>query len=226
MTNRILGHFAFLQFTQAFWSLSQQERLAFSGDFRQDLLAFSPHEHVYQVFPLRADCDILIWSSITVEDEASVETFFTGFARLLGRTRQYIQPVNIWWGFTRPSDYARGKSAQEIDPFDDQRKRCLTVYPFTKTVGWYQLSRDARQGMMNEHIRIGHQYPQIKQLLLYSTGLQDQEFVVVYEMDSFAEFSTLVTDLRSSDARAYTERDTPIYAAIYHPAQETLGLFG
>ena len=39
------------------------------------------------------------------------------------------------------------------------------------------MDRETRQGMMNEHIRVGRQYPEISQLLLYSTGLQDQEFV-------------------------------------------------
>ena len=81
------------------------------------------------------------------------------------------------------------------------------------------MSREARQGMMNEHIRIGIQ------LLLYSFGVQDQEFVVVYEMDDLHQFSDLVNELRSSEARRYTLRDTPLHTAIYHPADETLALW-
>jgi chlorite dismutase len=68
--------------------------------------------------------------------------------------------------------------------------------------------------MMNEHIRLGKSYPQIKQLLLYSFGLQDQEFVVVYEMEDLPLFSDLVHELRSTEARRYTERDTPLITAI------------
>jgi chlorite dismutase len=49
--------------------------------------------------------------------------------------------------------------------------------------------------MMNEYIRIGKQYAEIGQLLLYSFGLQDQEFVVVYEMDNLTLFSQLVHEL-------------------------------
>ena len=78
---------------------------------------------------------------------------------------------------------------------------------------------------MNEHIRIGHQYPQISQLLLYSTGLQDQEFIVAYETDDLPAFSALVSELRTSDARPYTLSDTPIYTAVHHPTQDTLTLF-
>jgi chlorite dismutase len=87
------------------------------------------------------------------------------------------------------------------------------------------MSREARQGMMNEHIRIGKQYEEITQLLLYSFGVQDQEFVVVYEMDDIQRFSDLVNELRSTEGRRYTLRDTPLHAAIYHPAEETLALW-
>ncbi len=87
------------------------------------------------------------------------------------------------------------------------------------------MSRDARQGMMNEHIRIGHQYPEIMQLLLYSFGVQDQEFVVVYETDDLTQFSDLVNELRGTEARRYTERDTPLFTATHHTAEETLAMY-
>ncbi len=78
---------------------------------------------------------------------------------------------------------------------------------------------------MNEHIRIGKQYPEIAQVLLYSFGVQDQEFVVVYEMEDLRLFSQLVQELRSTEARRFTARDTPQHTASYHPAEETLALF-
>ena len=42
------------------------------------------------------------------------------------------------------------------------------------------------------------QYEDISQLLLYSFGLQNQEFVVVYETDDLARFSDLVNELRDT----------------------------
>jgi chlorite dismutase len=101
----------------------------------------------------------------------------------------------------------------------------LIIYPFSKTTDWYLMSREARQGMMNEHIRIGKQHEDISQLLLYSFGLQNQEFVVVYETDDLTRFSDLVNELRDTEARRYTLRDTPLHTAIYHPAEETLALW-
>ena len=50
--------------------------------------------------------------------------------------------------------------------------------------------------------------------------------MVVYETDDLVRFSELVTELRSSDARAYTLSDTPVHTALYHPAGETLALWG
>jgi chlorite dismutase len=79
--------------------------------------------------------------------------------------------------------------------------------------------------MMNEHIRIGKQYEDITQLLLYSFGVQDQEFIVVYETDDLPHFSDLVNELRGVDGRRYTLRDTPLHTAFYHPAEETLALW-
>jgi chlorite dismutase len=79
--------------------------------------------------------------------------------------------------------------------------------------------------MMNEHIKLGKEYPDITQLLLYSVGLQDQEFVVVYETDDLTLFSDLVYRLRDTEVRRFTERDTPLYTAVYHSAEETLALW-
>ena len=57
-------------------------------------------------------------------------------------------------------------------------------------------------------------------------GVQDQEFVVVYETDDLTRFSDLVNQLRSTEARAYTERDTPLTTALHHPGGGALELLG
>ena len=225
MAERTLNHFALFAFNDAYWSLSPTERDGFREEWLAGLRAAAPRVDVYQVFPARADTDLLVWSAVPIEEGCDAGQFFDRFARAVNPQRRLIRPTTTLWGFTKPSQYAKGRSPQEIDPFAGERKPYLVGYPFVKTKEWYLMSRDARQGMMNEHIRIGHQYPEIKQLLLYSFGLQDQEFVVVYETDDLMHFSDLVNELRGTEARRYTERDTPIFSAVYHPAEETLALF-
>ncbi len=62
-------------------------------------------------------------------------------------------------------------------------------------------------------------------MLLYSSGLQDQEFIVVYETEDLSLFSELVQELRGSEARRYTLRDTPLYTVMHHPEEEILSLW-
>jgi chlorite dismutase len=228
VTEKTLNHFSFLRFNPDFWSLPAQERGSFFASWESDLAKKTDGActYFYQVSPTRADTDFLLWSALPADSNEASQKFFDGLARSLVSRRRWMEPSLTLWGYTHPSQYARGQSSQEIDPLQPQRKPFLTIYPFVKTVEWYLLSRDTRQGMMNQHIRIGHQYPEILQLLLYSFGLQDQEFVVVYEMDSLEKFSDLVNELRSSEARRYTERDTPTFTAIWHSAQELGDFYG
>jgi chlorite dismutase len=62
--------------------------------------------------------------------------------------------------------------------------------------------------------------------LLYCFGVQDQEFIVVYETENLYRFSELVNELRSSDVRVYTERDTPVYTGIWRSPELLAELFG
>ena len=67
------------------------------------------------------------------------------------------------------------------------------------------------------------QFFDIKQLLVYSFGLQDQEFVVSYETEDLPKFSDLVQQLRSTEGRKYTSLDTPLIAAMHMNAEEFVG---
>ena len=224
-TPRTLSHFAFFRFNEAFFSLSPSERNQTLSSWWTSLSTAAPRVDVYQLYPIQADADVLVWSAVETSDPNQAGSFFANYACQTNLFRRTIQTVQTMWGFTRPSEYTKTRSTQEIDPFATERKPYLVMYPFVKTTDWYLMSREARQGMMNEHIRIGKQYPEITQLLLYSFGLQDQEFIVVYETDDLAHFSDLVYELRSSEGRRYTLRDTPVYTALYHPPQETLALW-
>ncbi len=222
---RILNHYAFYTFTLAYYALSTEEKTDFQRQWLARLSACSEMLDIYQVSPASAKVDILVWSALTAEDPMAAAQFFPAFVRATAPFGQWVDLADTLWGFTKPSLYSRSRSTQEIDPFMKKRKPYLIVYPFVKTGDWYLMSADARQGMMNEHIKLGKQYPDITQLLLYSVGLQDQEFVVSYETDDLTHFSDLVYQLRNTEVRRYTERDTPLYTAIYHPAEETLALW-
>ncbi|RPI32683.1 MAG: chlorite dismutase [Chloroflexota bacterium] len=220
-----LNHFSLFTFQERYYEQPKSERQAFHRDFLKGVREAAACVNLYQVYPALSGADLLLWSAIQIDSPQDPANFFTRFARATNPFRQWLAPNDCLWGFTRPSQYTKTRSNQEIDPFSSDRKAYLVMYPFVKTVEWYLMGRESRQGMMNEHIRIGKQYPEIKQLLLYSFGLQDQEFIVVYDTDDLAQFSDLVYELRDTEARRYTQRDTPLYTALYHPAEETLALW-
>lgn len=224
-TPRWLNHFSLFSFTEQHYNLSTAERKQSLVAWLKGLRLASPCVELYQVYPAQADADILVWSAMEAGEADGTGQFFTQFAAATNPYRRLIHPRSILWGYTQPSQYTKTRSNQEIDPFNSPRAPYLIIYPFVKTISWYLMSREVRQGLMNEHIRIGKQYPEIKQLLLYSFGLQDQEFIVVYETADLSQFSNLVYELRSSEVRRYTERDTPLFTAVYHPAEETLNLW-
>jgi chlorite dismutase len=226
MKDKTINHFMFMRFSEPFWAQPLEKRASFFADFVKDLAKGGVCSNFYQLSPMSAELDFMVWSVAPLENENDEAKFFEQLAHATNPRRRLIQPVVNLWGYTRPSVYAHNPSPQEIDPFALKRQTYLVLYPFVKTIQWYLLGKDTRQGMMNEHIRIGHQYPEIKQLLLYSFGVQDQEFVVVYETENLYRFSELVNELRGSDVREYTERDTPVYTGIWRSTDAMAELFG
>lgn len=176
----------------------------------------------YSTIGMKTTCDLLLWRRGTdpkAMQEMTSRLLQTGIG-------QYLEITTNLWGFTRPSNYTKRRTTQEQAIDLDDRQAYLIVYPFTKTIDWYLMSRDARQGMMNEHMRIGHDYADIRQVLLYTTGLDDQEFIVAYETEDLPRFSELVVALRDTEARRYTLRDTPIITGIHRPLRDALAMVG
>lgn len=222
---RSLNHFAGFSFRGSFWEQNAQDRADLLQALQLELQEHVGAFYVYQIYPSSSEADFLIWSVAELKTEGATQDFMKGFALATNRARRFLIPEFTFWGYTGQSTYSRARSAQEVDPFDPDRRTYFAMYPFIKTEDWYLLSRDARQGMMNEHIRLGKQYTSIRQLLLYSFGVQDQEFVVVYEMEDLPLFSKLVHELRSTDARTYTSRDTPLYTGILQAEDDPFAMW-
>ncbi|MFQ5537825.1 MAG: chlorite dismutase family protein [Gemmatimonadota bacterium] len=221
-----LGHFTTYRFTDRFWNLSSEERKERAGRWLAGLAAAAEQTDLYLLQGLESRGDVLVWSNWRVNSPEDPRRFFPERAAAENAGRDILEPTHVLWGMTRPSQYSRAKSAQEIDPFAEARAPYLIAYPFTKTADWYLLGRETRQGMMNEHIRIGKQFREITQLLLYSFGLQDQEFVVVYETHDLELFSRLVYDLRDTEARRYTKADTPLHTGAHLQPDAWLEMLG
>jgi len=176
----------------------------------------------YSSVGLEPGVDLLLWRMAPSVD--ALEATAAGLLRAgLGR---WLTVRHSLIGRIGPSQYVRKPTDQEQSLFSGERSRYLVVYPFTKSTDWYLLSKEARQGVMNEHMRVGHEYPTIRQALAYSFGLDSQEFVVAYETDDLVAFGDLVRALRSTESRRSTVSDTPILLGIHRPIDEILSLLG
>ena len=145
--------------------------------------ALAPSEGVitetYSLIGLKPGIDLLVWQMAPSIDQLEEEA-----ARLLrSGLGLWLAVREVFTGLVGDSQYVARPTSQEQSLFEGARSRYLIVYPFTKATEWYLLPREIRQGSMNEHMRVGHAYPQVRQLLAYSFGLDDQDFLVAYETD-------------------------------------------
>lgn len=217
MAERTVSLFATFRGTPRLWEAQGGERRKVLDDWREALARGVDRVETYSVYPSRGEADLLVWAAQAADEAAAPGSFFQAFARACSPFRGWLEPATTLWGMTKPSEYVRRESSTAIDAVGGERLPYLVVYPFVKTHEWFRLDAEERRRLMGEHIRVGRQYGDVRQLLLYSFGLQDQDFVVVYETRDLARFSELVHELRATEARAYTARDTPIHTAVHLP---------
>ena len=120
---------------------------------------------------------------------------------------------------TKESEYS-DESRLEVRP---AHSKYLFVYPFVKTREWYGLPAEERYRIMQEHIRIGREFPSVDLNTSYSFGLDDQEFVVAFETDNPGDSLDLVQKLRGTESSRYTKRDTPTFTCVSCSVERALG---
>jgi chlorite dismutase len=174
----------------------------------------------------RGDADFMLWMvSERLEDfqELHSAVLHTGMGAYLDTPYSFL-------AMTKRSQYvdkhvhADGDGEGRRTRIRPTGRKYLFVYPMVKKRPWYRLSAAERQAAMDEHIRVGHEFPRVKINTSYSFGLDDQEFVVAFETDYPADFLDLVEKLRGGDASAYTERETPIFTCVAGSVAEVLEL--
>ena len=172
--------------------------------------------NTYSTLGLKANTNIMIWFQAD-----SIDTIQNLLNKLMhSKLGRYLTISHTLFGMTRQTQY----SSHATGHLNTDRKggNYLVIYPFTKTTEWYTIDFDARRKLMGGHVGIGKKHDKIEQLLLYSYGIDDSEFLVSYEMHDLSAFQTLVMELRSDKVRPYTLKDTPIYTCIYKTPQEVL----
>lgn len=234
---RELVRFSFYKVDPAWRRLPVAERAAQKQEFAdivqrwgQKMMLYS-----YSVVGTRGDCDFLLWQA--TRDLEDLHHFAAEINRsALG---SYLSLPHAYLAMTRQSIYLNRYEEEYLKKYggkeqverariaiNPQGSKYLFVYPFVKTREWYELPHEERQRMMDEHIRVGHEWPDVKLNTTYSYGIDDQEFVVAFEADYVGRFLDLLMALRLTEASRYTLRDTPAFTCIASSIHDTLDAIG
>src|SRR6266540_3703949 len=225
---RQVVRFAFYKLDNAWRRLSAERQASSKIEFGETIERFAGHLLLrpYGLVGIRGDCDFLLWQ--VAEDLDSLVALQTALNRTdLGA---YLTLPYSYLAMTRrsiyefPEDPGGGQPSRLV--IRPSEARYLFVYPFIKTRAWYLVPKAERQAMMDEHVRIGRQYPSIRLNTTYSYGLDDQEFIVAFEGDTPADFLDLVMELRESNASSYTLRDTPTFTCVQMSLWDLLDTLG
>ena len=187
----------------------KREFAAACADFGED--------HLLRAFSLvgtRGDADLMLLSQ--AENLERIHEFHV----VLGQSglMKWSSIPYSFLAMTKESEYS-DESRLEVRP---AHGRYLFVYPFVKTRAWYALPAEERWKIMQDHIKVGREFPSVDLNTSYSFGLDDQEFVVAFETDNPADFLDLVQRLRTTVSSSYTLRDTPTFTCISASVERTL----
>jgi chlorite dismutase len=208
MPERHFVKYTFLKVDPAWRRLDDAERAQHKREFLAACDDFAS-ERLLRAFSLvgtRGDADMMLLSQATNLER--IHEFHVVLAQ--SGLMKWCETPYSYLAMTKPSEYS-DESRLQVRP---AHGKYLFVYPFVKTREWYRLPADERWKIMQEHISVGRQYPQIDLNTSYSFGLDDQEFVVAFEGDDPGAFLDLVQRLRTTEASAYTKRDTPTFTCV------------
>ena len=209
--------YTFLSVDPAWRRLDDERRAQDKREFTAACEDFADG-HLLRAFSLvgtRGDADLMLLSQ--AQNLERIHEFHVVLAQS-GLMKWCSIPYSFL-AMTKPSEYSE-ESRLEVRA---AHGRYLFVYPFVKTREWYALPADERWRIMQEHIRVGREFPSIDLNTSYSFGLDDQEFVVAFETDDPSDFLDLVQKLRSTESSSYTLRDTPTFTCISSSVERALG---
>jgi chlorite dismutase len=208
MPERHFVKYTFLKVDPAWRRLDDSERARHKREFLAACEDFAS-ERLLRAFSLvgtRGDADMMLLTQATNLER--IHEFHVVLAQ--SGLMKWCETPYSYLAMTKPSEYS-DESRLEVRP---AHAKYLFVYPFVKTREWYRLAPDERWRIMQEHIEVGRQFPEIDLNTSYSFGLDDQEFVVAFETDDPGSFLDLVQKLRTTESSSYTKRDTPTFTCV------------
>ena len=113
MENRILVHYGLFSFNNNYWKLSIDDRKHTLKSFLKHVQEASKQTWIYQVYPAQTKFDFLVWSTVEIVDNSIPMKFMADYAQATNPFREFIDPVENFWGVTKPSIYSKAKRSAQ-----------------------------------------------------------------------------------------------------------------
>ncbi|MHB8361354.1 MAG: chlorite dismutase family protein [Thermoplasmataceae archaeon] len=167
------------------------------------------HTKIYR--SLRHDTDFIIWMSskdpVSIRD--GMETIYSDVGHL-GHTSFNLLSIYV------KSPYLKNASHIEED-LKKKGMKYFVCYPMSKTPEWYLIDYNDRKKIMDEHIKTAMSHPMNTGIISYTTysfSIADQEFAVLYEVDSLYKWMKIAEKLREVEARKWISKEEPVFTGI------------
>ncbi|HXD53242.1 MAG TPA: chlorite dismutase family protein [Solirubrobacteraceae bacterium] len=216
MSSRHFVKYTFLKVDPAWRRLGAEQRESDKREFMAACEDFADG-HLLQAFSLvgtRGDAELLLISE--AENLERIHEFHVVLTQ--SGLMKWSEIPYSFLGMRKSSEYSEDQRTLPR-PF---RGKYAFVYPFVKSREWYGLPAEERWRIMQGHIEVGREYPGVDNHTTYSFGLDDQEFVVAFDTNDVGTFLDLVQRLRTTEASAYTVRDTPSFTCISMSVERAL----
>lgn len=222
--------FGFFKVAPEWRRLSLQEREEHRGEFAELISRWQVAETMkvltYSTIGLRADSDFMLWRicySLDCMQEMASDLFRTRLGGYITMTRSFL-------GMTRSSQYSIGQDThvdRALRPvIRAGGHRYLCVYPLVRTRNWYLLPFEERRRMVNELIKLSSDFPNTRLNVVYSFGLDEQDFLIVVETDFPEEYQERMMQAKEIDIAPYTERDQPRITCVRVTLEDMLEKIG
>lgn len=185
----------------SWWRLGKEKRMKIFYDIRTILSEIHGNNDQYikaEIYSsLRPDSSVLFWLMMKDSND-------------LNATRAKLEKVfgpyaTLRYGFLSVYDAKR--------PKDGSGKDYFVAYPISKDPEWYLLPKERRSEIMAEHIKLATGDVNNKGINSYTTdsfGIDDNEFVVLYELNSIPEWVAVAKNLREAKARKWITNEKPL----------------
>ncbi len=175
---------------------------------------------VYSTLGLREDADLMLWMISDSMEKTQVMTSKV-YSTVVGK---YLTQSYVFLSAARPSVYSSKLTPGFMT--DAQPMKYCIVYPFVKSREWYLLPFEERKKMMDEHIKVGKKFPQVRLNTTSSFGLDDQDFMLAFETEDLMAFQELIMQLRETKVSKYVVRDTPMIVCVYKGVEDIIKSLG